>query len=81
VKEEFGKELIPIAIDLMKALIPILKWLSDLPKPVKDAILVFMGLAAAIGPVLLVLGSVVSTVGGLVALAVYGSILHIFKAR
>lgn len=68
IKEEFGKDLMPIAIKLMDALIPILKWLENLPAPVKSGILVFMGLAAAVGPVLIVIGQLITFVGTLVGL-------------
>lgn len=42
-------------------------WMSKLPEPVTNTIMVVAGLAAALGPVLLIVGKVVSAVGGIIA--------------
>lgn len=68
VAASFGQELMPIAIDLMKQLIPMLKFFNELPTPVKRGIIVILGLAAALGPVLWVIGQIISTGGAIAGL-------------
>ncbi len=64
----FGQQLLPLAIQAMQLLIPILQWFRDLPAPVKTGILVFAGFLAALGPVLKIVSlllSVGSSLSGL----------------
>lgn len=48
----FGQELLPVATDFMRALVPILGWFSDLPQPVKQGAVYFLMFAAALGPIM-----------------------------
>ncbi len=52
----FGELLIPTVTEFMQVLIPILQWFRDLPQPVKTAIVQMLLFAAAIGPVLSIVG-------------------------
>ena len=55
-REKFGTLLLPIVVKVTGALIKFVDFLAALPKPVKIALLVFAGLAAVLGPLLLILG-------------------------
>ena len=63
---EFGEVLIPTAIELMQALLPILQSLNAMPDPVKQNIVQVLAFAAALGPVLSIGGRLI-TFGGSVA--------------
>ena len=67
-KERFGKLLLPIAVKITGVLIKMVDFLSDLPKPIKIMILSFAGLAAIIGPVILVIGLLGQAIAGIIAL-------------
>ena len=67
-----GQELMPILMDLVKAITPIIKAFSNLPAPVKKAIVVFGLIIAAVTPVAMAIGSIVSAIGALVP--VFGAI-------
>lgn len=56
-KEAFGKILLPIALKLTLAIRAVAVWLTALSPGAKKAILIFAGIAAVIGPLLLVLGA------------------------
>jgi TP901 family phage tail tape measure protein len=66
---QLGAALLPLIQDVMPKLVDVLTWVvnwfTKLPTPVKDGILIFLGLLAALGPVLLVLGSLITIVGTL----------------
>jgi hypothetical protein len=64
----FGQLLIPTLVKFMEALIPILLFLNNLPAPVKTIIVVLLGLAAAVGPALLVTGQIVTTISSIIGL-------------
>lgn len=62
-----GERLLPIVLKVVTVLNGLLEAFQKLPTPVQDGILVFLGLMAALGPVLIVLGQLitaVSTIGG-----------------
>lgn len=48
----FGESLLPVATELMRALIPILDWFNSLPAPVKTGIVYMLMFVAALGPLL-----------------------------
>lgn len=66
--ESFGKILLPIALKLVKGLQRILIFFEKLPGPVKETILVVGGLVAALGPLLIIFGSIVNAIGVLLPL-------------
>ncbi len=51
---------------LIKALTSVVRWISNLPDGVKQVIIVFAGLLATIGPVLLIIGKLMTSVQGLI---------------
>jgi hypothetical protein len=55
-----GTKLLPVLTPLIEKLGAALEWFTTLPAPVQDTILVVAGLAAAFGPVLAALGSLVT---------------------
>lgn len=55
-------------IALLQTLNQVVQFINELPQPVQTAIVIFTGLAAAIGPLLVVLGSVISAVTTIAAL-------------
>jgi phage-related minor tail protein len=68
ISAQLGQSLLPIATDLMKALIPLLNWFNDLDPSVKNNIVVIGGLIAAIGPAITTIGGLSSSVGSLIGL-------------
>lgn len=66
-----GLAIVDAITPAINALIPFVEKLSkafaDLPKPAQQALLVIGGLAALLGPALVVVGSVVTSLGGLIA--------------
>lgn len=63
---EFGAELIPLVRDFLTQAIPFLKSLNDMDPAAKKAILVILGVVAALGPLITILGTVVGAIGSLV---------------
>jgi len=70
---EFGEALIPALTDALDAAQPVIDWakelaekFSDLDKEEQQQVLKFVAIAAAIGPVLSVTGSLVTVVGGVI---------------
>ena len=59
----FGKLLLPTAIKLTESLIEMLDFISELSEGSKKLILVFGGLAAVVGPLLILFGSAIGLVG------------------
>lgn len=60
---EFGKELLPIALDIVKEFLrPAVKFFRDLSPEVKKIILITGGLVAALGPLLVVFGLVTQSI-------------------
>jgi hypothetical protein len=64
----FGKELIPVAVEFMQVLIPLLKRVNEMPPATKKSIVSILAFAAAAGPVLSVVGRLVKGVSWLVGL-------------
>jgi hypothetical protein len=64
----FGQLLIPVAVKFMEALIPILQFLNNLPAPVKTFIVVLLVLAAALGPVILIAGQMITAFASIAGL-------------
>ncbi len=54
---EFGKLILPTAIKALQSLSETLEWLNSLSPGMKKFVLVLMGISAAIGPLLLVIGT------------------------
>lgn len=79
-KESFGKDLLPIATAFNLKLTAVAESLSALEPGSRKAILLFAGIAIALGPILLLIGGLVAAVGvigaipALVATAVVASI-------
>ena len=73
--QRFGDELIPQLVklkptltDMVEGLKATVQWFADLPAPVQKTILVAVGLVAALGPLLLVVGQMSMGVGALLPL-------------
>ena len=73
--QRFGDELIPQLLklkptltDMVEGLKATVQWFADLPAPVQKTILVAVGLVAALGPLLLVVGQMSLGVGALVTI-------------
>ena len=73
--QRFGDELIPQLLklkptltDMVEGLKATVQWFADLPAPVQKTILVAVGLVAALGPLLLVVGQMSMGVGALLPL-------------
>lgn len=58
---------IPIMKQVAEAISKAVEWFGSLPKPVQEGVLVFTGLVAAIGPVLVVAGTLISSVGTIIS--------------
>jgi len=67
-KESFGKLLLPIALKITKVFINMVEFLNDLPKPIKVLLLSLGGLAAIVGPLILVIGLLGQAIAGIIAL-------------
>ena len=73
--QRFGDELIPQLVklkptltDMVEGLKATVQWFADLPAPVQKTILVAVGLVAALGPLLLVVGQMSMGLGALLPL-------------
>jgi hypothetical protein len=64
----FGEVMLPVIKDLADSLSGLAKWFSDLSPGMKKTILVIAGIAAAIGPLLLILGLMASGVSSIIGL-------------
>lgn len=80
--QELGDVITPIVMRAATALDPLLnaiehgiQWFSDLPAPIQTVGVVLAGLAAAAGPVLIVVGKLISTWGIVAGLFAEGSTL------
>lgn len=60
-----GRELLPIGLEIVKFLNDLMAKFQQLSPEQRKAILIFAGIAAAIGPVLVVVGTIVSAIGTL----------------
>ena len=68
-KESFGRLLIPVAIVLMNKLTGVVKWLNNLSPAAKKTILVIAGIAAVVGPLILLTGGLAFALTSIVAAA------------
>ena len=57
----FGEILLPYASEAVEYLDKFVTWLKDLPAPAKNTILVILGIVAALGPLLLIIGTLINT--------------------
>jgi hypothetical protein len=64
-----GKELLPIALEVAKGLGKLLDWFKDLSPETKHWIVIIAGAAAAIGPVLVVLGTMAGAISAIIGVA------------
>jgi phage-related minor tail protein len=60
--EEFGAQLAPILIDIVNEIRPLVQGFKDLSPQTKKLIVTLAGLAAAVGPVLLIVGKLVTAI-------------------
>lgn len=65
-KETVGKVILPILIDFAKNMTILIDKFNNLPPFVQKGIIIFFGLLAVLGPVLVILGSLISTVSTVV---------------
>ncbi len=68
-KESFGRLLIPAATVLMNKLTGVVKWLNNLSPAAKKTILVIAGIAAVVGPLILLTGGLAFALTSIVAAA------------
>jgi hypothetical protein len=79
-----GTKLLPVLTPLIEKLGAALEWFTSLPTPVQDTVLVVAGLAVALGPILTVLGTLVTiapaiaTAFGVIKLAALGLMANPF---
>ena len=74
-KESFGKALLPVALKLTKAVRGIVVTLQDLSPGAKKTIVVMAGIAAVVGPLLLLIGGLAIAIPAVTAgFAVFGGI-------
>lgn len=71
----FGEALLPILIDLLDGITPLIEglalaaeWFARLPDPVRRGIVTFLGLAAALGPVIFIGARIVRTIGAFISI-------------
>lgn len=69
---DLGTVLLPVMTDFMAAMLPVIKFIgklvgafSNLPGPVKTIVIAIIGLVAALGPLLLIFGTIISAVGSI----------------
>ena len=74
-KESFGRLLLPVALKITQAIRSVVERLNELSPGAKKAILIIGGIAAAVGPLLLVIGSVALIMPALTAgFAAFGAV-------
>lgn len=56
----FGEVIVPVLIGIMNILKPMVEWFGKLPVPVKQFIIVFAGIVALIGPLLVLVGTMLA---------------------
>lgn len=71
----FGQLLIPVLVKFLEALVPILDFLNNLPTPVKYVLVAFLGLAAALGPLLIIVGQLIGAFTAIAGLFGAGGVL------
>ncbi|MFC5587551.1 phage tail tape measure protein [Sporosarcina soli] len=65
---QFGEIMIPILLDLVRAIKPIVDWFGSLSDETRKTIVVIAGLAVVIGPILIFLGSLIGSIGNIINL-------------
>lgn len=68
VSAEIGKELLPIALELVKGLQSLLGWFTELSPETKKWVVIIAGVAAAAGPVIGTIGMIAGGISGLIGL-------------
>jgi hypothetical protein len=66
----FGRELLPLASDLLKVLTGVLEWLNSFSPSARRTIIAIAGITAALGPLLIVIGSIVGLLASIPVLVV-----------
>lgn len=64
----FGEIIVPVILSLADKVKGLLEWINNLSPEVQNAIVVFAGLAAAIGPLLIIIGKIASGISAIVGL-------------
>lgn len=78
---QIGKVLAPIVAKLAKLLQRVAKWFSGLDETTKEWIITIAGIAATVGPVLLIFGKLAGAITGIsAALGVMGTVLKVVGA-
>lgn len=62
---QIGDIIVPVLMQLVEAIRPVVDWFANMDDGTKKVILIVAGLAAAIGPLLVALGMIVSSIGAL----------------
>ena len=62
----FGESLMPVAIEFMRTLIPILDGFNNLDPAIKKTVVTVLVVIAALGPLITIIGTVVSAIGTLI---------------
>lgn len=75
---QIGNILIPALSTIIQFITPVINAFSNLPRPVQTAIVIFAGFAAAIGPILAIIGSLLGGLGTIIT--VVGAVGAAFSA-
>jgi TP901 family phage tail tape measure protein len=67
---QIGEIIVPVLMQMVEAVRPVVDWFANLDDGTKKVILTVAGLAAAIGPLLIALGMIVSSIGALMPVMV-----------
>lgn len=65
----FGAILLPVITPIIQKLSAIAQAIANLPAPVRTAITAILALAAAVGPLLLIVGTLMSSIGSIISVA------------
>lgn len=65
---DIGQTMMPVLAGIMNALVPLIQGFMALPEPVKQIILVFLALLAALGPILIIFGQIAGAISTIMAL-------------
>lgn len=82
--KSFGDEIVPMLVSMMEKVEPVIQAFRDLPTPVKQTIIQFGALAAAAGPVIFALSSIIGLLSGptgivIGAIAAAGAIVGLIR--
>jgi hypothetical protein len=67
--EAFGEVLLPVVTPIIQAITRVVQTISQLPAPIRTAIAAILAIVAAIGPFLLISGTLIGSLGNLIAVA------------